>query len=66
MVNQLVNEFYTRFLFKIDALLQDVAFQLDINATFLKNLCRNVRGFLISEGIQFPPRPRTENNHQGN
>ena len=37
MVNQSVNEFYTRFFFKIDALQQDVSFPLDIAATFFKN-----------------------------
>ena len=29
MVNQSVNDFYTRFLFKIDALPQDIAFPLE-------------------------------------
>ena len=38
MFNQLVNDFYTRFLFKIDALPQDVALPLDISATFFNNL----------------------------
>ena len=66
MVNQSVNDFYTRFLFKIDALPQDVAFPLDIAATFFKNWSLEVREFLISEGVQVPPRPPTENNHQGN
>ena len=49
MVNQSVNEFYTRFLFKIDSLPQDVAFPLDIAATFFKNFSPDVREFLISE-----------------
>ena len=66
MVYQSVNEFYTRFLFKIDALPQDVAFILEISATFFSNLSPKVREFLISEGVQVPPRPPTENNHQGN
>ena len=43
MVNQLVNEFYTRFLFKIDALPHDVVFPLDISATLFKNLIPGVR-----------------------
>ena len=42
-VNQSVNEFYTRFLFKIDALPQDVTFPLDIAATFFNNLSPDVR-----------------------
>ena len=43
MVNHSVNSFYTRFLFKIDALLQDFAFPLDIDGTFFKNLSPKVR-----------------------
>ena len=66
MVNQSVNEFYTRFLFKIYALPQDVASLLDIAATFFNKLSTEVRDFLISEGVQVPPRPPTENNHLGN
>ena len=66
MVNQSVNEFYTCFLFKIDALPQDVAFQLDIYSTFFNNLSLDNIDFLLSEGVQVPPRPPTENNHQGN
>ena len=62
MVNQSVNEFYTWF----DALPQDVAFPLDIAATFFNTLITNVRELLISEMAQVPPRPPTENNHQGN
>ena len=54
MVNQSVNEFYTRFLFKIDALLQDVAFPLYITATLFNNLSPNVRELFISEGFQVP------------
>ena len=38
MVNQSVNEFYTQFLFKIDAIPQDYMFLLDI-ATFFNKLC---------------------------
>ena len=47
MVNQSVHEFYTRFLFKIDALPQDITFQLDIAATFLNNFSPEVRELLI-------------------
>ena len=45
-VNQSVSEFYTRFLFKIDALPQDFAFPLDIAATFLKKLSNDIREYL--------------------
>ena len=47
MINQLVNETYTRFLFKIDALLQEVGYRLDIAATFFNNSIPDVREFLI-------------------
>ena len=47
-VNQSVNEFYTRFLFKIDALPQDFTFTLDVSATSFNNLSTEVREFLIS------------------
>ena len=57
MVNQSVNQFYTSFFFKIDAQPQDVAFTLDSSATFFKNLIPEVREFLISEGVQVPPKP---------
>ena len=43
MINQSVNEFYTRFLFKIDKLPQEVGFPLNIAATFFKNLSPDVR-----------------------
>ena len=66
MANQSVNEFYTRFLFKIDALPQDVVFLFDISATFFNNVSTSVKEFLMSEWFQYPPRPPTENNHQGN
>ena len=55
MVNHLVNEFYTHFLFKIDSLPQDIVFTLDIAATFFKNLSLDIRDFLISEGVYAPP-----------
>ena len=48
MINQLVNEFYTRFFFKMDALPKEVVFPLDISATFFNNLSPDVREFLIS------------------
>ena len=66
MVNKSVNEFYTWFLFKIDALPLDYALPLEIAATFFNNLSTEVREFLISEGVQVIPRTPTENNHQGN
>ena len=66
MFDQSVNEFYTRFLFKIGALPQDVALPMDISETIFNNLSLDVREFLMSEGVQVPPRPPTETNHQGN
>ena len=48
MVNQSVNEFYTQFLFKIDALPQDVVLLVDIVATFFKNWSPDMRELLIS------------------
>ena len=65
MVNQSVNQFYTWFIFKIDALPQDVAFILYIDATLFNNLSPDVMEFLISEGVQFSPKKPTETNHQG-
>ena len=47
MFNQSVNEFYTRFLFKIDALPQDITFPLYISYTFFKNLSPDIRDLLI-------------------
>ena len=47
MVNQSVNEFYARFLFKIDALPHDVASPLEIAATLFKNFSQDIREFLI-------------------
>ena len=54
MVNQSVNYFYTRFLFKIDALPYDFAFPLDISSALLNNLSLDIREFLVSEGVQVP------------
>ena len=47
MSNQLVNYFYTRLLFKIDVLSQEVVFLLDISTTFFNNLRPDDRNFLI-------------------
>ena len=63
MVNQWVNDFYTQFFFKIDALPKDVAFPLDIATTFFNNFGLDVINLLISEGFQVTPRPPTENNN---
>ena len=63
MFNKLVNEFYTWFLFKVGALLQDVLFPLEISATFFNDLSPDVRELLISEGLQVPQRLSIENNH---
>ena len=62
----MVNEFYTRFLFKIGAHRQEVGFLLDIAATFFNNLSPDVREFLILEGVQVPQRLPIETNHKGN
>ena len=62
MFNKLVNEFYTWFLFKVGALLQDVLFPLEISATFFNDLSPDVRDFLISEGVQVPQRLSIETN----
>ena len=43
MINQLVNEFYTCFLFKIDALPQEVGFLLDTATAFFNKLSPDVR-----------------------
>ena len=66
MVNQSVHKFYTRFIFKMDVLSQDIVFPLDIVVTFFNNLSSDMREFLVSEGIQFHPRLPTETNHQDN
>ena len=51
MVNQLVNEFYTWFLFNIDSLTQGDIFLLETAAIFFKNWSPKVCEFLISEGL---------------
>ena len=43
MINQSVNEFYTRFLFKIYAIPQDAAFPLDIAARLFNNLSPDIK-----------------------
>ena len=48
MENQSINELYIVILFKIDVLLQDVSFPLDIASTFFNNLSTNARELLIS------------------
>ena len=63
MINQSVNEFYNRFLFKIDVLPQEVGSPFDITAIFFNTLRPDVREFLISEGVQVPQRLPTETNH---
>ena len=62
MVNQSVNVFYTRFLCKVDALRQGVAFPLEVASTFFDKLIPDVRAFLVSEGLQVPPISPTETN----
>ena len=47
MVNPLVNEFYTQFLFKFDVLPQDAVFPLDIDPTFFNNFSPDVIELLI-------------------
>ena len=47
MVNQSVNEFYTRSPFKINAFPQYIILSLDIASTFLKKLSPDFREFLI-------------------
>ena len=54
MVNQSINEFYTRTLLNIYALPQDVLFPKENTLTFFNNLSNNVREFLVSEGFQVP------------
>ena len=48
IVNQSLNKFYTRLLFKIDALPQHVAFSLYIAETFFNSFIPDVRELLIS------------------
>ena len=66
MVNQLVNEFYTQSLLKVDALPQDVGLPFYIATTLLNNFIPDVREFFITEGVQVTQTITTETNHQGN
>ena len=66
MVNQSVNEFYTRFLFKIYALPQDIVLPIDILETLFNNLSLYLKELLIQEGVQVTPSLSTETSHQGN
>ena len=65
-VNQLVNEFYTWFLFNIDALPKYDIFLLEISATLFNNLSPDGGGFLVSEVIQVPIRIPLDTNNQWN
>ena len=65
LINQSINDFYTQFLLKIDALPQEVGFPLYIIKKFFNNLIPDVREFLISEVVQVTQRIPTETNHQG-
>ena len=56
MANQSVSFFYTQFLFKINALPQDVVLPLGMAVTFFNNLSPDVRNLLISEGVHPPPK----------
>ena len=47
MINQSVNEFYIRFIFKIDTLPQEVRLPLDIAGTLFNNFSHDVRDSLI-------------------
>ena len=51
MINHSINDFYTRYLFKIDVLPWEVGSPLDISTTFFNKLSPNVMEFLISEGV---------------
>ena len=66
MVNQSVNEFYTHFIFKIDALTKNVVLPLDVAVIFFINLSTDVRELIISEGLQVLPTYPTQINHLGN
>ena len=43
MVNQSVNDFYTRFLFNIDSLPHDELFPLDMSETFFNKLILDMK-----------------------
>ena len=65
MVNQSVNDFYTWFLFKMDALPHNIMFPFEIAATFFNNLILDIRELLASEAFHIHPRLSTETNQQG-
>ena len=66
MFHQLVNEFYSRFLFKLDKIPQDIhSITFGHRRTFFNEFSTKVRKLLISEGVQVPPRIPTETNYQG-
>ena len=50
--NKLVNDFYSRFLFKIDSLSQDVLFLFSLMIFFSNNSIPEVLQFLISKWVQ--------------
>ena len=52
MFNKLVNDFYSRFLFKIDSLSQDVLFLFSLMIFFPNNSIPEVLQFLISKWVQ--------------
>ena len=67
MFHQLVNEFYSRFLFKLNKIPQDIhSITFGHRRTFFNEFSTKVRKLLISEGVQVPPRIPTETNHQVN
>ena len=66
ILNQLVSQFNTQFLFKIDTPPQGAVFPLDIATTFFNNLSPDVRELWISEGVQLPPMSPTKTNQQEN
>ena len=51
-INQLVNDFYTCSLFRIDAFTQYEMFLLDIAATFFNSLSYYFRELFLEEGVQ--------------
>ena len=50
--NKLVNDFYSRFLFNIDSLSQDVLFLFSLMIFFSNNSIPEVLQFLISKWVQ--------------
>ena len=66
LVNYSVDGFYMWFLFKIDALPQDVVFLLEIVAIFFNNLSPDVWEFLIPKGFQISQILPIDTNNQEN